>query len=75
MGGCYGWMLIGACNPMLCPMHACQVFIYAISDEIVSVLRSFGIILGIPTSVVGLTVVRTRPSTRPRVPRPPNNIR
>ena len=19
MGGCYGWMLIGACNPTLCP--------------------------------------------------------
>ena len=21
MGGCYGWMLIGACNPMLRPIH------------------------------------------------------
>eukprot|EP00040_Diaphanoeca_grandis_P023141 m.125377 g.125377 ORF g.125377 m.125377 type:complete len:564 (-) comp29128_c0_seq1:1411-3102(-) len=33
------------------------VFIYCISDEIVSVLRSFGIMLGIPTSVVGMTVL------------------
>ena len=21
MGGCYGWMLIGACDPILCPIH------------------------------------------------------
>jgi len=33
------------------------VFIYCISDEIVSILRSFGIMLGIPTSVVGMTVL------------------
>ena len=21
MGGCYGWLLIGACNPMVCPIY------------------------------------------------------
>ena len=28
MGGCDGWLLTGACNPMVCPIHTCRYIKY-----------------------------------------------
>ena len=37
MGGCYGWLLIGARNPSLCPIRGCKASFSAVIGLIESV--------------------------------------